>query len=290
MFGPLTALAVRWVYLRCGLSTFKSLVGAAPATETSNWDQVTPTPPPAALTSQGSVPSSDPKADDAEEPAMWGTFWLAAMLLEAIFTLFSVPLFFVPFSPEIRLAAIVWLTPGPCQFGCCGGAALIHARLVVPFLKKTDGKIDSRSALAFLAESSKQAVADAAVAARRFAAPMVATANEVVEDLTEQAKELREGLIESPAAAAAETPDKRTSSENASPAPVSMLSKIVAAATEHEKARQSSAAHETAAANKADEVVAFAAGAAAGVTATIAADSGHPETPPEDPATPPLDD
>lgn len=65
---------------------------------------------------------------------------------------------------------------------------------------------------------------------------------------------------------------------------------IVAAATEHEKARQSSAAHETAAANKADEVVAFAAGTAAGVTATIAADSGHPETPPEDPATPPLDD
>ena len=116
------------------------------------------------------------------------------------------PLFFVPFSPEIRLAAIVWLTPGPCQFGCCGGAALIHARLVVPFLKKTEGKIDSRSALAFLAESSEQAVADAAVAARRFAAPMVATANEVVEDLTEQAKELREGLIESPAAAAAETP------------------------------------------------------------------------------------
>lgn len=226
MFGPLTALAVRWVYLRCGLSTFKSLVGAAPATETSNWDQVTPTPPPAALTSQGSVPSSDPKADDAKEPAMWGTFWLTAMLLEAIFTLFSVPLFFVPFSPEIRLAAIVWLTPGPCQFGCCGGAALIHARLVVPFLKKTDGKIDSRSALAFLAESSKQAVADAAVAARRFAAPMVATANEVVEDLTEQAKELREGLIESPAAAAAETPDKRTSSENASPSPVSMLSKV----------------------------------------------------------------
>ena len=97
---------------------------------------------------------------------------------------------------------------------------------MVPFLKKTDGKIDSRSALAFLAESSKQAVADAAVAARRFAAPMVATANEVVEDLTEQAKELREGLIESPAAAAAETPDKRTSSENASPAPVSMLSKV----------------------------------------------------------------
>jgi hypothetical protein len=196
--GPVTALAVRALYLWCGVECFKAIDGAGAA------------------------------ARGLASPLLthWGALWLALAAAELLFTCAWPILFFVPFSNELRLASLLWLSPAG------GGADVVYRRLLVPYLKKTDGELQLPPVPRAVSENAKTV----AKAAGRALEPAVRVASVLLEESGMHPANEDARSAESNGDDAEMSPVVRvgggTPVAHAKP---SILAKIVHAVTEHEQ-------------------------------------------------------